>query len=207
MQNIDVSFALLPFTIRNNELHLLLHSESGKYRIIEELLSEESSLQKQVDKKLRMTIGTDKYYYEQLYTFDRIDHMKKPHAVVAYLTLISEETVKSEEIAPNTKWFSLLETPAMELHEEYMVKYAQERLQNKIQYSNIAYGLLPEKFSLSELQKVYEVILQRKLDKRNFRKKMQTTGLLKRTKEKYSSGAHRPAQLFTFRSRQVLFFD
>lgn len=95
----------------------------------------------------------------------------------------------------------------MELHEEYMVKYAQERLQNKIQYSNIAYGLLPEKFSLSELQKVYEVILQRTLDKRNFRKKMQTTGLLKRTKERYSSGAHRPAQLFMFRSRQVLFFD
>ena len=82
-----------------------------------------------------------------------------------------------------------------------------EELKDKIEYSNIAHGLLPKEFRLSELQKIYEVILGHPVDKRNFRKRMLSLGLLKATGEKEMDGAHRPAMLYEFKTKTIVFFD
>ena len=82
-----------------------------------------------------------------------------------------------------------------------------ERLKNKIGYSNIVFGLLPKVFSLSEVQEIYEIIYGRKIDKRNFRKWMLSSGLLVSTGKKKTGLAHRPAELFKFAKHEVVTID
>ncbi|HKR21039.1 MAG TPA: hypothetical protein VJS17_00540, partial [Pyrinomonadaceae bacterium] len=78
-----------------------------------------------------------------------------------------------------------------------ILNYALERLRNKLEYTTVGFQLLPEKFTLSELQSVYEAILGKKLDKRNFRRKMSVLKILKPLTE-YRRGGQRPAQLYRF---------
>ena len=84
--------------------------------------------------------------------------------------------------------------------------YAVQRLRNKLEYTNIAYSLMPEAFTLSDLQAVYETIFGRRFDKRNFRRRMLSQGIIRATGKTYSRGAHRPAELFEFSSRQPMAF-
>jgi 8-oxo-dGTP diphosphatase len=86
-------------------------------------------------------------------------------------------------------------------HEE-ILRVAAERLRGKVRYEPIGFELLPEKFTLSQLQHLYEAVLQGELDKRNFRKKFLATGLLVPQKEQLRSGANRPAQLFKFDAKK-----
>jgi 8-oxo-dGTP diphosphatase len=81
------------------------------------------------------------------------------------------------------------------------------RLRAKASYSNIVYGLMPERFRLSDLQKMYEVIINKPLDKRNFRKRMLATGLLQETGSKDVAGAHRPAMLYKFKKLKLTVLD
>ena len=83
-----------------------------------------------------------------------------------------------------------------------VVDYAVRRLRSKLDYTNVAYSLLPRQFTLSELQQVYEAILDRELDKRNFRRRMLSLGIIKPAGGTRMEGAHRPAQLFTFTRRE-----
>ena len=87
-----------------------------------------------------------------------------------------------------------------------MIDYALRRLQAKLDYSNVAYSLLPEEFSLSELQGTYEAILGRRLDKRNFRKRILSLEIVEATGRVTSVGRHRPAQLYRFRERKPVIF-
>jgi 8-oxo-dGTP diphosphatase len=91
--------------------------------------------------------------------------------------------------------------PDLAFANEEVVGYALERLQAKLDYTNVAYSLLPERFTLSQLQRVYESIQGKKLDKRNFRKRMLSVGVMLETDETRKEGAHRPARLYEFRSR------
>jgi 8-oxo-dGTP diphosphatase len=88
-----------------------------------------------------------------------------------------------------------------------IVKYGQERLKSKVGYSNVVFGLLRKEFRLRELQKAYEIILGKEFDKRNFRKKMQELDLLEKTGKTEMEGAHRPAMLYRFKNKEIVFFD
>ena len=83
-----------------------------------------------------------------------------------------------------------------------MLDYALERLRNKLAYTNVAYSLLPARFTLSHLQRVYESIVGRGLDKRNFRKRMLSLGIIEATEQRQAEGAGRPARLYRFSSRE-----
>jgi hypothetical protein len=85
-----------------------------------------------------------------------------------------------------------------------VVDYAIQRLQNKLEYTNVAYSLMPRSFTLSALQSVYESIFGRAFDKRNFRRRMLSLGIIRPTGQTVSRGAHRPAELFEFTSRQPM---
>jgi 8-oxo-dGTP diphosphatase len=88
-----------------------------------------------------------------------------------------------------------------------MLQYALQRLRWKLEYTNIVYSLLPRDFTLTELQRVYETILDRPLDKRNFRKKMMSLGMLQATPRMAKIGAHRPARLYRFRRRMPMIIE
>ena len=92
----------------------------------------------------------------------------------------------------------------MAFENERVVGYAEERLRNKLEYTNVAYSLMPNEFTVSDLQAVYESIFGRSFDKRNFRRRMVSQGLIKPTGRTYAGGAHRPAELFEFTSRQPM---
>src|SRR5436190_1427434 len=81
-------------------------------------------------------------------------------------------------------------------------RWTVRRLRSKLEYTNVVYSLLPRQFTLSELQQVYEAIADRELDKRNFRRRMLSLGIIKAAGEKRMAGAHRPAQLYTFVKRE-----
>ena len=88
-----------------------------------------------------------------------------------------------------------------------IIRTALARLRAKLSYSTVGVQLLPPAFTLTELQQLYEVILARRVDKRNFRKKILSTGLLKPVAGRHAAGAHRPAQLYAFRTRKIRILD
>lgn len=140
---------------------------------------------------------------EQLRTFG--DPQRDPRGRVvstAYLALLPDRglLVPNERYAASA-WFAVGALPPLAYDHDQVVAAALERLRGKLAYTNIVYGLLPRRFTFAELQGVYEVILGHELDRRNFRKKMLATGLLRSVAET-RRGAHRPAQLFEFAERR-----
>lgn len=148
-------------------------------------------------------------YLEQLYTFGSIQRDPRGRVVsVAYIALIPKDRIKN--VADGThvvKWFPVKKLPPLAFDHKEILATAVERIKSKIGYSSIASGLLPAKFRLSELQKVYEIILDGPLDKRNFRKKMLSLNLLEPVGEMVAGGQHRPAMLYRFKSRGLTFFN
>ena len=103
-------------------------------------------------------------------------------------------------------WFPVADLPPLAFKNDDVIEYALQRLRAKLDYSNVAYSLLPEEFTLSQLQATYEAILGRPLDKRNFRKRVTTLALLEATGRQAGAGRHRPAQLYRFRERHPVVF-
>jgi ADP-ribose pyrophosphatase YjhB (NUDIX family) len=154
-------------------------------------------------RELRMQTGLGDLYLEQLRTFG--DPGRDPHAHVvsiAYFALVPHK----REVRPDhpkyacTQWFPVQALPFLAYDHNAVAAHALERLRSKLEYTNIAYSLLPHEFTLGQLQGIYEVILGRRLDRRNFRKKILTRGLL-RPLRRQRRGRHRPAQLYAFTRR------
>src|SRR3989338_5180281 len=130
-------------------------------------------------------------YLEQLYTFSKARNIE-----VVYYILLPGYTLKSL-----ANWYSLVRSHLARLDDRKITGYAIQRLQWKIEYTNVVYSLLPDRFTLSELQQTYEAILGNQLDKRNFRKKILSLKLLKDTGKKRTGTVARPASVYEFRKR------
>ena len=102
-------------------------------------------------------------------------------------------------------WRSVAELPPLAFENNRVIAQAVERVRAKLEYTNLAYGLLPERFTLRELQTTYEAILGHELDRRNFRKRMLGNELIEPTEDMRREGAHRPARLYRFTSREPVF--
>lgn len=141
---------------------------------------------------------------EQLYTFDTVARDPRGHAVsITYMGLCREVTPAITKDTQNPQFFDLAELPELAYDHGDIIRYALERLQSKITYTNAVYGLLPPLFTLSELQAAYEAVLERLLDKRNFRKKFLSLDLIESTDEFRQDGAHRPARLHRFKQSSL----
>ena len=117
---------------------------------------------------------------------------------IAYSALISaDRKLEAGTDAAEAAWYPIDELPTLAFDHATILNYALERLRNKLEYTTVGFQLLPEKFTLTELQAVYEAILGRNLDKRNFRRKMSVLKILKPLRE-YRRGGQRPAQLYRF---------
>lgn len=141
---------------------------------------------------------------EQLYTFDTVARDPRGHAVsVTYMGLGRGLEPVSSDSTQNPQFFPVNSLPDLAYDHGHIIKYAHERLESKVSYTNAIFALLPELFTLTQLQTAYEAILGRELDKRNFRKKFLSLELIHATNQYQREGAHRPAQLHTFNKQKL----
>ena len=174
-----VTVDVLILTVVDNDLRILLVKRKDEpfknyWSIPGGFVQIDESLDEAAVRALQEKTGVKDVYLEQLYSFGDIN--RDPRAMVltvSYFALTPSNKVGFSRVEDvGAAWFSVKSLPVLAFDHKKIIKYGIERLKAKIGYSNIAFGLLPSKFRLSELQKVYEVILGHQIDKRNFRKKM-----------------------------------
>ena len=144
-------------------------------------------------------------YMEQLYTFGTVDRDPRDRVVsVAYFALVklSRHRIQPATDARNAAWFAVSDPPTLAFDHESILELALARLRAKIRYQPIGFELLPSRFTLRQLQHLYETVLDRELDKRNFRKKILGMDLLVELDEVEQDVAHRAARLYRFDKRK-----
>ena len=142
-------------------------------------------------------------HLEQLATFGAPDRDPRGRVVsVSYLALLP----RPQHVGTRARWCAVAEAPPLAFDHAAILASAVERLQGKLSYSNVAYGLLPDRFTLSELQAVYEAVLDHDIDKRNFRKKVLGLGMVIEA-EGMRRGSHRPAKLYRFARERLVVLD
>jgi 8-oxo-dGTP diphosphatase len=199
------------FTIDGRQLKALLVKvreglQAGRWAFPGGLVGLDESPDAAAMRELRGNTGAVPVHLEQLYTFGGPDRDPTSRVVsVAYLGLMPlrkarlHQTDKYADIA----WFPVRRLPPLAYDHRRIARMALARLRAKLEYTNIAYSLLPHVFTLSELQDMYEAILARRLDRRNFRRRILSIGLLLRVPG-LRRGQHRPATLYAFRHRRPM---
>lgn len=144
-------------------------------------------------------------FVEQLYTFDTVARDPRGHAVsVTYMGVGRDITPLEGSHTQNPGFFPLSALPKVAYDHKDIIDYAHGRLKSKLSYTNASFALLPKLFSLTQLQSVYESVLGKPLDKRNFRKKFLSFDLIEETEEMLREGAHRPARLHKFKTNKLV---
>jgi 8-oxo-dGTP diphosphatase len=208
----SVTVDLVIFTIAENDLKVLLIRRAqepfkGRWALPGGFVEIDESLEKAAARELNEEAGVTDVYLEQLYTFG--DPKRDPRGrviSVAYFALVDagRQRIHPASDAAEAEWHSVFDPKLgakLAFDHKKILEYAVWRLRNKIEWTTVGYELLPKKFTLSELQRVYEIILQRPVDKRNFRKKILAQGQICELNETRSDGAHRPAKLYSFRKK------
>jgi 8-oxo-dGTP diphosphatase len=191
-KDMNLSLKLVVFCVKTGKLKFFLPGRILPSGEIEGKESLDEAAKRTFSEWLRIEL--DGGYIEQLYTFSEA----KGNIVVAYYVLLPSEI---SDKTKNEDWKARKDIRE-NVGDKAVVSYAIQRLRWKIEYTNVVYALLPAKFTLSELQNIYEAILDKKLDKRNFRKKMLSLKLLVSTGQKKSSIPARPAEMFKFKTRK-----
>jgi len=152
-------------------------------------------------RELREETGLHSLFLEQLYTFGDPRRDPREHVVsVAYYALVNlhDHQVQAATDAREAAWFAVDDVPPLAFDHAKILDVAHERLRGKVRYQPIGFELLPDKFPLRQLQHLYETVLGRSLDKRNFRKKILAMGVLKELDEIERDVSHRAARLYRF---------
>lgn len=150
-------------------------------------------------RELKEETGLEQVFLEQLYTFSDLDRDPRERVVsVAYYALVKPAAVVGGSDASRAQWFDVGELPALAFDHDAIVASALERLRGKVRYQPLGFELLPSKFTLGQLQRLYESILGRTLDKRNFRRAFLRMGILEELDEIESNVSHRPSRLYRF---------
>ena len=163
------------------------------------------SLDEAARRELQEETGLERVYLEQLYSFGDVDRDPRERVVsVAHYALVKlgDHRVRAATDAREAAWFAVWDTPSLAFDHDRIVQMALGRLKSKVRYQPLGFELLPPKFTLSQLQRVYEKILERPLDKRNFRKKILAMELLVELDEVEQDVAHRAARLYRFDRRK-----
>ena len=200
-----VTVDIVIFTIESDELKVLLVKRGippfkGQFALPGGFVHEGESLEEAAMRELREETGVSDVYLEQLYSFGEPGRDPRERVItIAYYALISADRSQLAAGTDTTEaaWWRVSNLPALAFDHRQILDYALERLRNKLEYTTVGFQLLSEKFSLTELQSVYEAILDKKLDKRNFRRKIELLKILKPTSA-YRRGGQRPARLYRF---------
>ncbi len=177
----------------------------GKWALPGGFVRLDETVEEAARRELQEETGLDKVFLEQLYTFGDIDRDPRERVItVAWYALVrlSDHRVKAATDARDAAWFGLHDLPQLAFDHDRILETAHQRLQNKVRYQPIGFELLPQKFTLTQLQKLYEIILDRTLDKRNFRKKILGMEILQELDEVETDVAHRAARLYRFNKQR-----
>lgn len=199
------------FTVQKDGLSALLIERAaepcrGQWALPGGFLLQGETLDGAATRKLANETGVSDLFLEQLYTFDHLGDGRAA-IVVAYFALVDvSRTRLRSELEWRPAWHPVRGLPRLAFENERLLAYAEERLRNKLEYTNVVYSLLPERFTLTEMQRVYEAILGEPMDKRNFRRRVVGLDIVRETGLTVKQGAHRPAMLYEFTSRRPMTF-
>lgn len=206
--SIEVTVDIVIFTIQGADLKVLLIRRGiapfkDAMAIPGGFVHEHESLDQAAFRELKEETGVANVYLEQLYSFGDPGRDPRGRVVtVAYYALVpSDQTLQPGTDAAAAAWYDVTKLPVLAFDHRKIIDYALQRLRNKLEYTTVGFQLLAQKFTLSELQGVYEAILSKKLDKRNFRKKMELLGILKALPEFRRTG-RKPARLYSFAAKK-----
>ena len=204
---IQVTVDIVVLTVDDQKLKVLLIQRGiapfkGQFALPGGFVLANETLDAAAFRELSEETGTENVYLEQLYTFG--DPKRDPRGrvvTVAYYALVpaGNSPLLAGTDAAAAGWFGVDELPVVAFDHPKIIGYAVNRLRNKLEYTSVGFELLPKKFTLTKLQMLHEAILGRSLDKRNFRRKILSTGLLTASKEMEITG-RKPARLYAFRN-------
>jgi 8-oxo-dGTP diphosphatase len=208
--DVQVTVDLVIFALREGELQVLLIQRGvppfqGRWALPGGFVTRGESLEDAARRELVEETGVRDVYLEQLYTFGDPDRDPRGRVItVAYYALMTgaAATPVAGTDAGAARWVPARRHPPLAFDHQRILDYALERLAMKLEYTTVGFQLLPKTFTLTQLQRVYEAVLGRPLDKRNFRRKMALLDILKPLEEWVQEGPSRPAQLFKFSAKQ-----
>jgi len=206
---IDLSIRVVIFSLHGQHLSVLLNpldiqNRPHTWEIPGCPLDAQETLEGTVSCCLTTYIGTHEAYVEQLYTYgDESSPSNRRVVTVVYFSLIpSDAFIAESSRGDQAAWFNVENLPTLIVEHMDIIEYALRRLRYKLEYSAVGFELLPEFFTLSELQQTYEIVLGEKLDKRNFRRRILDAHIIEAT-EHYRTGEGRPARLYRYRPDAV----
>jgi 8-oxo-dGTP diphosphatase len=173
----------------------------GQWALPGGFVQAKEDLEEAVRRELAEETGINRLYLEQLFSFGDPQRDPRERVIsIAYYALVklADHSVRAASDAQEVAWFPVAELPKLAFDHEKIVDVALRRLKAKVRYEPIGFELLAEKFTLGELQRLYETVLEQTLDKRNFRKKILGMELLEAMDEFQKDVAHRAAQFYRF---------
>jgi 8-oxo-dGTP diphosphatase len=199
-----VTTDIVIFTIREQQLKLLLVKRKGapyrgKWALPGGFVALDESLRQCATRELAEETGVTNVFLEQLYTFGEPKRDPRERVItVAYYALIPSDAIqiRAASDAEAVGWFAMDDLPTLAFDHDKIVQKAKQRLVAKLDYSTLAFQFMPKEFTLTQLQAVYEIILEEEVDKRNFRKWVLALESIEETGEERREGRHRPAKLY-----------
>lgn len=196
----------LVFTVHDKKLKVLLVKynsglANSQWGLIGHWVKEHESLEHAAIRVVKSTTAVENLFLEQLGAFGKVDRYPSRRIItIAYYSLVRFEdtNIARGDNALECQWFNVNELPDLIFDHQEILSAGLDHLQYKVRHEPIGFNLLPEKFTLLALQEIYEAILNKSLDKPNFRRKFQKMNLLINCKEKQKNVAHRAATLYRF---------
>jgi 8-oxo-dGTP diphosphatase len=206
LPELPVTVDTVIFTVLEQELQVLLVERgekkfAGLWSLPGGFVAPNEALDEAAIRELHEATGVHDVYLEQLYTFGDPRRDTRGRVVsVAYVALLAADRcpLVPNELEAEARWWPAYELPDLAFDHPRMIEVAIDRVRTKLEYTTIGFQLLSATFTLGELQRVYEVILDRELDKRNFRRRLQLLDLVESTGELRKEGPGRPALLHRF---------
>ena len=206
----SVTVDVVIFTLREGSLQVLLVRRrrppwEGMWAIPGGMIGREEALEAAALRTLEEETGLGDVFLEQLYTFGDPGRDARGRVItVSYFAVVpgSDVVPSAAENGERVQWWPVDELPPLAFDHGEILRYALTRLRYKLEYTAVGFELLPEVFTLSELQSAYEIVLGEELDKRNFRRKIQSAGVIEPSGS-FRAGEGRPAQLYRYRDDAV----
>ncbi len=206
-QKPSVTVDMVIFTIFNKELSVLLVKRSlnpfkGKWALPGGFVRIDESLNDAAIRELKEETGIADVYLEQLYSFGEVSRDPRGRVItISYMALVNSENINlsASTDASDAQWFSVSKIPALAFDHKEILDYALQRLKWKFEYTTVAFSMLGKKFTISQLQDIYEIVFNKKFDKRNFAKKLHFLDILKE-EDVMKDVAHRPPQLYSLKT-------
>jgi len=202
----NISIDCVIFGFEKSKLEILLVKRAinpmkGKWALPGGFIKKDELVNDAAQRILEETTGVKNIYLEEIGVFDSINRYPLWRVfTLAHFALINSEqySITAGKDTSDVKWFGLDELPTLPFDHKAIIEFALDKLRTRVRFKPIGFELLPIKFTLPQLQKLYESILGKDLDKRNFRKKLSKMNLVKKLKEKDQNNKRRAAFLYKF---------